>query len=77
MALTETKAKVLGALAESERRLTVRELSELTELSERVADQDAAELERSGLAQGNGRGYRITGAGRALASKPVYREYGR
>ncbi|WP_280185505.1 MULTISPECIES: hypothetical protein [Nocardia] len=78
MPLSENQAKLLGALfAESDRRLPVRELSRMTDLSERVAALDAAELQRSGLAQGTGRGYCLTGAGRALARKPVYREYAR
>ncbi|MGW4717683.1 hypothetical protein [Nocardia sp. NPDC004260] len=77
MPLSENQAKLLGALAVSDRRLPVRELCGMTDLSERVAAQDVAALQRSGLAQGTGRGYRITGAGRALARKPVYREYAR
>lgn len=77
MPLSENQAKVLGALAQAEHHLPVREICRLTELSEYVAGRDIAELERSGLATGTGRGWQITSRGRALFRKPVIREYGR
>jgi hypothetical protein len=43
---------------------------------ERTARREIAELDILGLAHGTGRGWRITGAGRALFRKPVYRDYG-
>lgn len=77
MPLSENQAKLLGALfAESDRNVAVRELCRMVDLSEHVGARAIAALERSGLAKGTGRGWRITGTGRALFRKPVYREYG-
>ncbi|MEU2013132.1 hypothetical protein [Nocardia sp. NPDC019302] len=78
MPLSENQAKLLGALfAESERRCSVRELGAMADVPERTARREISGLERSGLAAGTGRGWQITGRGRALFQKPVYREYGR
>lgn len=77
MPLSENQAKVLGALfAEAERLLPVREIVRMTDLSEHITSRAVAALQDSGLAAGTGRGWRITGTGKALFRKPVYREYG-
>jgi len=78
MPLSENQAKLLGALiAEDGRRISVRELSRQTDLSEHVARREIAALAHCDLVAGTGRGYLPTGRGRALFQKPVYREYGR
>jgi DeoR/GlpR family transcriptional regulator of sugar metabolism len=77
MPLSENQAKLLGAMIAEDRRVSVRELSRQTDLSEHVARKEIAELARCDLAAGTGRGWSPTGRGRALFQKPVYREYAR
>ncbi|MCC3333610.1 hypothetical protein [Nocardia abscessus] len=78
MPLSEPQAKLLGALiAEDGRRVSVRELSRQTDLSEHVARKEIAELAHCDLVAGTARGWLPTGRGRALFRKPVYREFSR
>jgi len=78
MPLSENQAKVLAALLVGPSRPhSVRGISELVKVSQRTTSRALAALEKSGLAQGTDRGWRITSTGRALFNKPVYGEYGR
>ncbi|MGO4616830.1 hypothetical protein AB4305_19875 [Nocardia sp. 2YAB30] len=76
MALTESQAKVLGALfAESPRALSVPDLCGWVDVPGRTVYRAMDELVRSGLAEGTRRRWRITSSGRALFQKPIYRDY--
>ncbi|MEU7763660.1 helix-turn-helix domain-containing protein [Nocardia sp. NPDC049190] len=77
MALRETQALVLGALAAGEP-LTTQQLSQQTGIATETARVAAASLTRDGWASGTGgvpTCWRITDCGSRLAATRAYREY--